>query len=323
MKALIHSKYGPTKNLTIQEVDKPKVKNNEVLVKVKASSVNSWDWDLVSGTPYLYRLLFGLFKPKYPIIGIDIAGNVEDLGKNVTKFKIGDEVYGDISNSGFGAFAEYACTRENLLYHKPNTATFEQAATLPHAGVLAYQSILFNGRPTGNKKILINGAGGSTGPFAIQMAKQYNAEITCVDSADKFDFLKSLGADHIIDYKTTDFTQSNTKYDLIIDLVANKSISAYKNALTKNGACCIVGGSVKRLIHVALWNVFFGKSSTKKIGLLIHKPGFENLNKLNTLFDQGIINATIDKTYSFELIPEAIKKLSEGKLMGKAVIYIA
>ncbi|MDA3893660.1 MAG: NAD(P)-dependent alcohol dehydrogenase [Salinivirgaceae bacterium] len=322
MKAIYYTKYGSVKNFALKEVEKPQPKTTEVLVKVHASSINSWDWDLVRGIPRIYRLMFGLFKPKYNIIGIDIAGTVEAIGSNVRNLKIGDEVYGDISDSGFGAFAEYACTRENLLALKPKNATFEQAAAMPHGGVLALQSVEYNGGIKPGQQVLINGAGGSTGPFAIQMAKLHGAIITCVDSQEKFELLTSLGADFLIDYKKEDYTKNGKQYDLVIDLMAHKSVFDYNHAIAPNGAFTIVGGAVRRLIQTAFIGALITKFTDKKIGLLMHKPCTENLERLAQLHEQGKIKTIIEKVYPIEDTPLALQYLGEGKSKGKLVIKI-
>lgn len=322
MKAILHTKYGSPSQLEYSEVGIPSPKANEVLVKVKASSINSWDYDLVTGKPRIYRLLFGVFKPKNRIIGIDIAGLVEAVGSEVQSFKVGDEVFGDISDSGFGAFAEYACAPERLLAIKPKNATFEQAAALPHGGVLALQSVEFKADLNQNHHVLINGAGGSTGPLALQMAKNIGATVTCVDTAEKFDLLKSLGADYVFDYRKEDYTKHTAKYDLIIDLMAFKSVFKYKKALTSNGSCTIVGGAVLRILQAAIVGSLISKLTTKKIGILIHKPGRENLNKLTQLFENEQLKVIIDKTYPLNRVPEAIQYLGDGLLKGKLVINI-
>jgi NADPH:quinone reductase-like Zn-dependent oxidoreductase len=322
MKAIIHHKYDtPKRALTLKEVDKPLPKSNEVLIHVKASSINSWDWDLTRGIPRIYRLLFGIFKPKNPIIGIDISGIVEAIGEDVKTLKVGDEVFGDVSASGFGAFAEYVCTTENLLAHKPKNASFAQASCLPHGGVLALQGVNFNGSLKPGQEVLINGAGGATGPFAIQMAKKAGAVVTCVDSLDKFDFLESLGADHLIDYKKANYSKLGKQYDLIIDLVAHHSLFDYQKVVKPKGAFSMVGGAVPKMIQVAILGGLVGRFNNKKLGILAHNPCSENLIELKKMFEEGTISANIDSTLPLEKVPEAIQKLGEGKTIGKVVIY--
>ncbi len=322
MKAIFYNKYGSSKNLKLKEIQKPIPKDNEVLVKVYASSINSWDWDLLVGKPYIYRLIFGLFKPKNKIIGIDIAGKVELVGSKVKHLKVSDEVFGDISETGFGAFAEYAITTENFLAKKPVNATFEEAATLPHGGLLALQGLQFNGSIKKGQKVLINGAGGSTGPFALQMAKLEGAEVTCVDKPEKFEVLRKLGADHLIDYTKEDYTKQNKTYDLIIDLIAHKSVFNYKRALAANGSFTIVGGSVRSTLQIAIIGGIISKFSNKKMGILLHKPNTIALETLKAMFEEGKLKSIIDKNYALQDLPEAIQYYGDGHSVGKVVITI-
>ncbi|MBU1822442.1 MAG: NAD(P)-dependent alcohol dehydrogenase, partial [Bacteroidetes bacterium] len=268
MKAVVYSRYGAAEVLQPAEVPTPVPKDNEVLVKVQAASVNSWDWDLVTGKPLLYRLLFGIFRPRYPIIGSDIAGRVEAVGKDVTQFKPGDEVFGDISGSGFGAFAEYACAPAKVLALKIPSMTFEQAAATPQAGVLALQG-LRQGQLAAGQKVLINGAGGGVGTFAVQMAKVAGAQVTAVDRADKLDLLRSLGAAHVMDYRREDFTKTAHTYDLILDMVARHSVADCRRALNPGGRYVIVGGKVGALIKTATLSSW-SKPEGKQVGLLMH-----------------------------------------------------
>ena len=218
MKAIVCTKYGSPDVLQLKEVAKPIPEDNEVLVEVHAASVNDWDWGLLRGKPFLNRLLFGLLKPKIKILGSDIAGRVEAVGRNVKQFQPGDEVFGDISGCGWGGFAEYVCARENALALKPASMTFEEAAAVPQAAVLALQGLRDKGQIQPGQKVLINGAGGGVGTFAVQIAKSFGAEVTGVDSTRKLDMVRSIGADHVIDYTQEDFTQSGQRYDLILDV---------------------------------------------------------------------------------------------------------
>lgn len=235
MKAILCRKYGPPDVLELREIDKPSPEDDEVLVRVHAASVNSWDWDNLRGKPFLVRLLMGLLKPKYQIPGADTAGRVEAIGKNVTRFQPGDEVFGDLCACGWGAFAEYVCAPEDSLALKPANATFEQAASVPQAGVMALQGIRDYGRTQPGQKVLINGAGGGVGTFAVQIAKSLGAEVTGVDGTPKLDTLRSIGADHVIDYTQTDFTLSGETYDLIFDVAGHRSMFDYARALAAKG----------------------------------------------------------------------------------------
>jgi len=243
VKAIVYTKYGPPDVLELKEVEKPTPKDNEVLIKVHAASVNSWDWDLLRGTPFLNRL-GGLLKPKYKILGADIAGRVEAVGRNVKRFQPGDEVFGDLSECGWGGFAEYVCARENALALKPASMTFEEVAAVPQAAVMALQGLRDKGQIQPGQKVLINGAGGGVGTFAVQIAKSFGAEVTGVDSTRKLDMMRSIGADQVIDYTREDFTKSGQRYDLILDVVAYRSIFDYKRALSPKGIYVFVGGSM-------------------------------------------------------------------------------
>jgi NADPH:quinone reductase-like Zn-dependent oxidoreductase len=322
MKALYYEKYGSIDNFSIKEVEKPIPADGEVLVKIHATSVNSWDWDLVLGKPKIYRLLFGLFKPKYNIIGIDLAGTVEAVGNGVKDFKVGDEVYGDVNESGFGAFAEYTCAYERLLAPKPTGISFEEAAALPHGAVMALQSLASNGGIQEGEHVLINGAGGSTGPFVLQMAKRQGAIVTCVDKEEKFDLLRSLGADHLIDYTQEDFTNTGNKYDLIINLVAGKTVSEYLRSLKPGGAVCIVGGKVTKVLIAALAGLVTSRLFSKKLLVLGLKAGRESLEKLNAMIEADELKIIIDKSYPLEEVPKALQYLGEGRSIGKLVVKV-
>ena len=220
MKAIVYTKYGPPDVLELKEVAKPTPKDNEVLIKVHAASVNDWDWALLRGVPFVNRLTTGILKPiKIKILGSDIAGRVEAVGKNAKQFQAGDEVFGDLSGLAWGGFAEYVCAPENRLILKPASMSFEQAAAIPQAAVLALQGLRDKRQVQPGQKVLINGAGGGAGSFAIQIAKSFGVEVTGVDSTTKLDMMRSLGADHVIDYKQEDFTKNGQRYDLILDLM--------------------------------------------------------------------------------------------------------
>jgi NADPH:quinone reductase-like Zn-dependent oxidoreductase len=228
MKAIVYTKYGSPDRLHLKEIQRPIPKPGEVLVKVYAASVNSWDWDMLKGKPFLVRVIGGLFKPRNQVLGADIAGKIELVGKNAAQFQKGDEVFGDIAGAGFGGFAEYVAVPEKLLAKKSSTMTFEQAAALPQAGFLALQGLRYKGTITHGQKLLINGAGGGVGTLALQYAKLMGAEVTCVDRSEKFDLLRSLRADHLIDYRVEDYTRNGYQYDRILDVIAHRSIIDYK-----------------------------------------------------------------------------------------------
>lgn len=320
MKAAVYYKYGLPDELHLEEVEKPTPKADEVLVKVHVASVNSWDWDLVTGKPRIYRLMFGLLKPKYPIIGSDIAGTVDAVGENVRQLKPGDEVFGDISGGGFGAFAEYACAREDMMAIKPAGMTFEDAAATPQAAVLALQGLRYKGRIEPGQKVLINGAGGGVGTFAIQMAKLWGAEVTAVDHTSKLDLLKSVGADYVIDYTKDDFTNNGQTYDLILDVVSNRSVSDYKRSLSSEGTGVIVGGAVASILQTAFLGSWLVKP--KKTGLLMHKPNTKDLQEIAALYEAGKVKPVIDKVYPLSQTAEAVRHLGEGRARGKVVVVV-
>ena len=321
MKAIVYKTYGPPDVLKLEEVDKPAPGGNEVLVKVHAASVNSWDWDLLRGKPDLTSL-WGLLKPQYNILGADIAGRVEAVGINVKQFQPGDEVFGDISGCGWGGFAEYVCAPEHALALKMASMTFEEAAAVPQAAVLALQGIRDKGKLQKGQKILVNGAGGGVGTFAVQIARSFGAEVTGVDSTKKLDMLRSIGADHVIDYTQEDFTRSGLHYDLILDVVANRSIFDYTNALGPRGICIIVGGSMVRILQIMLLVPWISLTGSKKIGILLHKPNQADLNYLKELFEGGKVLPVIDRCYPLSEVAEALRYLGEGHARGKVVITV-
>lgn len=320
MKAMVYNKYGTTKVLNLKEIDIPALKQNEVLVKVHTVSVNSWDWDLLRGKPYLTRL-GGLLKPKYNILGADIAGTVEAISSDVNHISVGDEVFGDISGCGWGGFAEYVSVDPEALTLKPASMTFEQAAAIPQAGVLALQG-LDKGQIQQAKKILINGAGGGVGTFALQIAKLQGAEVTCVDSKRKLDTLTSIGADHVIDYNKEDFTRKGQFYDLILDVVGNRSIYDYKRVLNPNGRYVMIGGSMSLVLQLLLLGALINKRESKKMTVLFHKPNKNDQNALKELFIAGKLVPVIDRRYALSQVEEAIRYLGEGHAKGKVVVNV-
>ena len=321
MKAIVQEKYGLQDVLALKDVAVPGPKSNEVLVKIHATSVNSWDWDLMTGIPFSYRLISGLFKPKYKIIGSDIAGTVEEVGDNVTQFKIGDEVFGDISGR-WGGFAEYVCADENKLTKKPGDMSFEEAAALPQAAVLAYQGLTEKRKIDKGDRILINGAAGGVGTYALQMAKNWGAEVTCVDSLEKLDLLKKLGADQVIDYKMIDFTQNNEKYDLILDVTAKRSVFKIRKALKAGGAYVVIGGKPSVLLHIVFVGGLMALFSNKKYGLLMHVAN-KNMDTIVDFCQSGKLKSVIDEIYPLKDTPSALQKIGEGKVQGKVVVKIA
>lgn len=321
MKAIRNEKYGLPYVLQLKEVERPIPKNKEVLVKVHAASINSWDWDYLTGKPLIYRLLFGLAKPRHKILGADIAGQVITIGKGVTLCKPGDLVYGDLSAHNWGGFAEFVCADEKLLSSKPANLTYEEAAAVPQAGVLALQGLLFNEDIQEGQKVLINGAGGGVGTFALQLAKLWGAEVTAVDCHEKLETLRNLGADQVIDYQKEDFTKTGKKYDLVLDVIAQRSLSRYKNILKPNGAFVMVGGSIKLLLKLAITSVF-SKRSNKKMGILIHKPNREDLKVLQELLESGKLKPVVDQCFPLDKTRDAFTYFGKNLAKGKVVITI-
>jgi len=319
MKAIVYTKYGPPDVLQLKEVAKPTPKDNEVLVEVHAASVNDWDWGLLRGKPFVNRLLFGLRKPKVKILGCDIAGRVEAVGRNVKQFQPGDEVFGDISGCGMGDFAEYVCARENVLAQKSASMTYEEAAVVPQAAVLALQG-LRKGQIQPGQKVLINGAGGGVGTFGVQIAKSFGAEVTGVDSTGKLDMVRSIGADQVIDYTKEDFTKSGRRYDLILDVVVYRSIFDYKRALSPKGIFVMIGGSIPRVFLIALTAPLITRS--KKLVILAHKPNSKDLIFMNNLFEAGKVVPVIDRRYPLSEVPEALRYFGKGHVQGKVVITV-
>lgn len=323
MKAMVLSKYGSPDFLELQEVAKPAPGDDEVLVNVHAASINSWDWEMLMGTPFANRIMAGLSKPtKIPILGCDIAGIVEAVGKNVTRFQPGDAVYGDLSGCGFGGFAEYVCARENALVLKPDSMTFEQAAAIPQAALLALQGLRDKGQIQPGQKILINGAGGGAGSFAVQVAKLYGAEVTGVDSTEKLDAMRAMGADHVMDYTREDYTKTGKTYDLILDFALHRSVFDCLPALTPKGNYLVVGGASARILQTLLVGVWLSMTGSKKMGLLLHKAN-NGLGDMKTLFESGKVAPFIDRRYPLSEAAEALRYFGDGHAKGKIVITAA
>ncbi len=322
MKAIIYTKYGPPDVLQFKEVEKPSPKDNEVLVKVYAASVNVEDLDYLRGTAWSVRFL-GPLKPKYKILGFDIAGRVETVGRNVKQFQPDDEVFGDLFSYGLGAFAEYACVPEKALVLKPDSMTFEEAATVPSRAIIALQGLRDKRQIQPGQKVLINGAGGGVGPFAVQIAKSFRAEVTGVDSTKKLGMLRSIGADHVIDYTQEDFTKNGQHYDLILDIAAHHSIFDYKRALSPNGIYAIVGGSKATIFQTVFLGPLISMIGSKKMGLMMWKPNKkEDLVFIKELIESGKVVPVIDRCYPLSEVAEALRYFEEGHPQGKIVITV-
>ncbi len=320
MKAIVYTKYGGPEVLQLAEVVKPMPKDDEVLVKIRAVSINDWDWANLQGVPKFFRLFSG-FKPKQQILGSDIAGVVETIGKNVKKFKPGDEVFGDLSGQ-WGGFAEYVCTRENKLALKSPRMSFEEAAAIPQAGMLAVQGLIDKGRIKPGHKILINGAGGGVGTFGVQIAKTYdNVEVTGVDSTGKLEMMRNIGFDHVIDYTREDFTRNGKKYDLILDTKSSRAIFAYPRSLSPNGVYATVGGSLLRLLQYFLLKPLVAMASKKHVYIVMLKVN-KDLEYMKQLYDAGKLKVMIDGPYQLKDTAKAFEIYARQEHKGKMVITV-
>lgn len=324
MKAVLFHQYGSPDLLEVADVPKPTPQENEVLVHIHAASVNAGDWHLMRGEPFLVRLGTGLRSPKIPILGADIAGRVEAVGSTVTQFQPGDDVFGDISGSGFGAFAEYVAVPQEALVRKPAGSTFAQAAAMPAAALTALQGLREHGQIQPGQKVLVNGASGGVGTFAVQIAKALGAEVTGVCSTGKVEMVRSIGADHVIDYTQEDFTQNGQRYDLILATGGTQSISAYKRALAPQGRYVMIGGSSMAQFYQAMFlGPWLSMAGNQKISLMMLKPNQADLAYVKELFESGKVTPVLDTHYALSEVPEAIRYLEAGRAQGKVVIDMA
>lgn len=322
MKAIVCTQYGSPDVLQLKDLPKPTPDDDKVLVKVHAASLNAADLETLRGV-FIVRMASPR-KPMSKILGSDIAGRVEAVGRNVKLFEPGDEVWGDLSfPHGLGAFAEYVSVSENALAPKPASMTFEEAATYPQAAIVALQSLRDKGQIQPGQKVLINGAGGGMGTFAVQLAKYFGAEVTGVDSTRKLDMLRSIGADHVIDYTQEDYTRSGQRYDLILDVAAYRSVFDYRRALTPGGIFMMVGGSLATLLQVVSLGSLISRTGSQKIGLNAWEPNNrEDLAFLAELFEAGKVVPVIDRRYPLREVPEALRYLEEEPHLGKIVITL-
>jgi NADPH:quinone reductase-like Zn-dependent oxidoreductase len=317
MQAVVNTVYGSPDVLQLTEVERPVPKDDELLIKVQAVSVNRSDWEGLIGQP-LYARLAGLRKPRRPILGSDIAGRVAMVGKDHRHFQPGDAVFGEMEDY-HGGFAEYACTRGTAWALKPAGLTFEEAAAIPQAGVIALQGL--RALQPGHR-VLINGAGGGAGSFAVQLAKYHGAEVTGVDATGKLDFMRSLGADHVIDYTRDDLTTDGQQYDLILDLMAQRSVFAYPRALRPDGRYVAVGGSVATLLQIVVLGPWIRRATGKTLRVLAVHRNRHDLVAIAALCEAGTIVPVIDRRYRLNEVPEALRYLGEGRANGKVVITV-
>ena len=320
MKAIVCTKYGPPDVLQLKEAQKPAPKDDEVLIEVHAASLNAYDWHLLTADIFLVRLMGGgLLKPKNKIPGADIAGRVEAVGRNVTQFEPGDDVFGDI---GRGGFAEYACARENRLASKPANLSFEEAAAVPMAALTALQGLRDKGRIQPGQKVLINGASGGVGTFAVQIAKSFGAEVTAVCSTGKMDMARSIGADQVIDYTKEDFTKNGQHYDLIFAANGYHPILDYRRALGPKGIYVVAGGTWAQMFQATLLGPWISITGSKKMGGVSAKVSQKDLVFIKELLEAGKIRPVIDRRYPLSEVPEALRYLGEGHARGKVVITL-
>jgi NADPH:quinone reductase-like Zn-dependent oxidoreductase len=313
VKAVVYTRYGSPDVLSLAEVDTPTPADGEVLIRVRAVSLNLSDWETLRGKP-LYSRFGGPFRPRHQVLGSDIAGRVEAVGNRVTRFQPGDDVFADIL-SQMGGFAEYVCVPERILAPMPPGMSYDEAAALPQAGVIALQGILEKGRVGVGQQVLINGAGGGSGMYAVQLAKMHGATVTGVDNGEKQDFMRSMGADHVLDYTREDFTRSGRTYDLILDLAAYRSVAAYRRALAPGGRYLMVGGSVSTLLRVLL-------GGGKRIRVLAVRLGVANVAPMVELCQAGKIKTVIDRRFPLDEVPEALRYVGGGHAKGKVVITV-
>jgi NADPH:quinone reductase-like Zn-dependent oxidoreductase len=323
MKAIVRSQYGSPDVLRLKDIAKPVAKDDEVLVRVHAAGVNMADVDYLRGRPTIARLGTGLPRPKNLVLGLDVAGQVEAVGNDVTRFQPGDEVFGDLTEFGYGAFAEYVCAPEDAFAPKPPSLTLEEAATVPQAGVMALQGLRGERPIQPGHKVLINGAGGNVGPFAVQIAKSFGAEVTGVDSSGKLDMLRSIGADHVIDYTQEDYTRSGQRYDRILDVASNRSIFECKRALAPEGSYLVVAGSMARMFQAMFLGPLISMAGSRKMGIVMWKPfKKEDVAALTELIEAGKVTPVIDRRYPLSEVPDALRYQEEGHSVGKIVITV-
>lgn len=321
MKAIGFAHYGSADQLEVREVPKPAPAPDELLIRVHASSINSWDWEFLSGKPFINRLFYGLLNPRAnrQILGADIAGVVESVGNKVTRFQPGDAVFGDLWDN-WGGFAEFACAKAKGFELMPENVSFAEAAAVPQAGVLALQAIRKARQLQPGQKVLINGAGGGVGTFAIQLVKLAGAEVTGVDAAHKLEAIRSFGADHVLDCRANDFTNTGERYDLIVDCQNSRSMLDNRRALRPGGTYSMVGGSIPRVYQLWLLNLLEPLTRDNRRLRLVAAGPNKGLSELRELIEAGRLRPVIDRTYTFESVVEAMHYFAEGRHVGKVVI---
>jgi NADPH:quinone reductase-like Zn-dependent oxidoreductase len=323
VKAIVRHEYGPPDVLELRDVDKPVAEDDEVLVRVHAAGVNMADVDYLLGRPNVARLITGVRRPRNRVLGLDVAGRVEVVGSTVTRFRPGDEVFGDLTEYGFGGFAEYVCAREGAFAAKPATLGFEEAASVPQAGVMALQGLRGRRSIQPGHKVLINGAGGNVGPFAVQIAKSFGAEVTGVDHTRKLDMLRSIGTDHVIDYTTEDVLEGSQRYDWILDVAAFHSIFEWKRVLRPRGVYVAVPNSIGGMLQAGLMGPLVSIAGGPRMGIQAGQPfAKDDVADLTELIEAGKVAPVIDRRYSLDEVPEALRYQMEGHPIGKVVIQV-
>ena len=323
MKAIVYTRYGAPDVLKHLDVATPTPKDNEVLVRVHASSINAAETHLMRGTPWLVRLTHsGLFKPKRPILGADVAGQVEAVGKQVTQYRAGDAVLGDLSATGWGGYGEYVCTPETTLVAMPTNTTYAQAGVLPLAAVTALQALRDKGQLQAGQRVLIHGASGGVGSFAVQIAKAWGADVTGTCRASKMALVRDMGADHVIDYQAADLTQGDQRYDLILDIAAHRPFSHFKPILTPQGKYVVVGGEFTALLQVMLNGARASSATGQTFGNLMAKPNASDLSVIKTLVESGQVTPIIHKTFPLCDLPEAMRFFESGQAQSKISIIV-
>ncbi len=322
MRALILSRYGTTDDLGFDEVATPEPAAGEVRVRVHAAGVNDWDWGMVRGSPLYIRLLCGLWRPRIRIPGVDVAGVVDAVGTDVTGLAVGDRVYGDVSEAGFGAFAEAVCAPVAAVTKMPASMDFTTAAALPHAATLALQSLRLAGNVPAGARILVNGAGGGMGTLAAQMLRARGCDdLTGVDHGDKADLMRASGYRQVIDYTKEDFTTRGERYDLILDTKTNRPARHYRRALTPTGVYVTVGGDIARILAIALRQRSQRSDSGQRLHVLGLKPN-DGMDEINGMFETGHLKPAIDGPHDFNDLPAAIQRFGEGGHLGKVVVTV-
>lgn len=324
MKAIVHTEYGPPDVLALKEIETPTPRADEVLIKVHAASVNYGNLALVKGEPFIIRLMVGgLRKPVHQIPGSDLAGRVVAVGKDVTQFRPGDDVYGDTSECGFGAYAEYAVAPEHVIAVKPARLSYEEAAAVPQAALVALQGLRDRGGIQPGQQVLIVGASGGNGTFAVQIAKSYGAEVTAVCSTRNLDLVQSIGADNVIDYTREDFAGNGKRYDLIFATGGCRSIFDYRRALRPEGTYVMAGGALRQVYEAMLMGPFVSMAGDKKLVNLAQKPSQTDLEAMNALIDAGEVTPVIDRCYPLSEAPQALSYYGSGHARGKVIISVA